>query len=172
MFLVVKAAQRKDFLRLDEIDRRILRAMQSNARLTSAELADKVGLSTTPCWNRLKQPETYTLDEWREVLDINLTSAFLCSQAVYPHMVKAGDGKIVNIGSMLSIFGMPLAVPYGASKGDIVQMGLSLAGAWGKENIQVNAILPGWIVTDLTATARTQIEGLNERVMTRTPAKR
>jgi Lrp/AsnC family leucine-responsive transcriptional regulator len=48
VFLVVKAAQRKDFLRLDEIDRRILRAMQSNARLTTAELADKVGLSTTP----------------------------------------------------------------------------------------------------------------------------
>jgi len=78
-------------------------------------------------WSRLiairKQPETYTLDEWREVLDINLTSAFLCSQAVYPHMVKAGGGKIINVGSMLSIFGMPLAVPYGASKGGIVQMG-------------------------------------------------
>jgi 2-deoxy-D-gluconate 3-dehydrogenase len=70
-----------------------------------------------------KQPETYTLDEWREVLDINLTSAFLCSQAVYPHMVKAGGGKIINVGSMLSIFGMPLAMPYGASKGGIVQMG-------------------------------------------------
>jgi 2-deoxy-D-gluconate 3-dehydrogenase len=48
----------------------------------------------------------------------------------------------------------------------------SLAAAWGKDNIQVNAILPGWIDTDLTATARTQIEGLNERVMTPTPAKR
>ncbi len=67
---------------------------------------------------------------------------------------------------------MPLAVPYGASKGGIVQMGRSFAAAWGKDNIQVNAILPGWIDTDLTATARTQIEGLNERVMARTPAKR
>jgi 2-deoxy-D-gluconate 3-dehydrogenase len=67
---------------------------------------------------------------------------------------------------------MPLAVPYGASKGGIVQRGRSFAAAWGKDNIQVNAILPGWIDTDLTATARTQIEGLNERVMTRTPAKR
>ncbi len=101
-----------------------------------------------------------------------LPSAFLCSQAVYPHMVKAGGGKIINVGSMLSIFGMPLAVSYGASKGGIVQMGRSLAAAWGKDNIQVNAILPGWIDTDLTGTARTQIEGLNERVMTPTPAKR
>jgi 2-dehydro-3-deoxy-D-gluconate 5-dehydrogenase len=63
-------------------------------------------------------------------------------------------------------------VPYGASKDGIVQMGRSFAAAWGKDNIQVNAILPGWIDTDLTATARTQIEGLNERVMARTPAKR
>lgn len=119
-----------------------------------------------------KMPETYTLDEWRQVLDTNLTSAFLCSQAVYPHMVKAGGGKIINIGSILSIFGIPLAVPYGASKGGIVQMGRSFAAAWAKDNIQVNAILPGWIDTDLTETARTQIEGLNERVMSRTPAKR
>ena len=119
-----------------------------------------------------KQPETYTLDEWRQVLDTNLTSAFLCSQAVYPHMVKAGGGKIINVGSILSILGIPLAVPYGASKGGIVQMGRSFAAAWAKDNIQVNAILPGWIDTDLTATARVHVEGLNERVMTRTPAKR
>jgi 2-dehydro-3-deoxy-D-gluconate 5-dehydrogenase len=119
-----------------------------------------------------KMPETYTLDEWRQVLDTNLTSAFLCSQAVYPHMVKAGGGKIINVGSILSIFGIPLAVPYGASKGGIVQMGRSFAAAWAKDNIQVNAILPGWIDTDLTETARVQIEGLNERVLSRTPAKR
>jgi Lrp/AsnC family transcriptional regulator, leucine-responsive regulatory protein len=53
----MKATQRKDSLRLDETDRRILRAMQRDARLTTAELADKVGLSTTPCWNRLKRLE-------------------------------------------------------------------------------------------------------------------
>lgn len=119
-----------------------------------------------------KQPETYSLDEWRQVIDTNLTSAFLCSQAVYPHMVKAGGGKIINIGSILSIFGIPVAVPYGASKGGIVQMARSFAAAWAKDNIQVNTILPGWIDTDLTETARTQIEGLNDRVLARTPAKR
>ncbi|CAN5159746.1 glucose 1-dehydrogenase [soil metagenome] len=119
-----------------------------------------------------KQPETYSLDEWRQVIDTNLTSAFLCSQAVYPHMVKAGGGKIINIGSILSIFGIPVAVPYGASKGGIVQMARSFAAAWEKDNIQVNTILPGWIDTDLTETARTQIEGLNDRVLARTPAKR
>lgn len=119
-----------------------------------------------------KQPETYSLEEWRQVLDTNLTSAFLCSKAVYPHMVKAGGGKIINIGSMLSIFGIPVAVPYSASKGGIVQMARSFAAAWAKDNIQVNCILPGWIDTDLTKTARAQIDGLNDRVITRTPAKR
>jgi 2-deoxy-D-gluconate 3-dehydrogenase len=119
-----------------------------------------------------KQPEDYSLDEWRQVIDTNLTSAFLCSKAVYPHMQKAGGGKIINIGSILSIFGIPVAVPYGASKGGIVQMARSFAAAWAKDNIQVNTILPGWITTDLTVTAKVQIEGLNERVLARTPAKR
>lgn len=119
-----------------------------------------------------KQPETYTLDEWRQVIDTNLTSAFLCSKAAYPHMVKAGGGKIINIGSILSIFGIPVAVPYGATKGGIVQMARSFATAWAKDNIQVNTILPGWIDTELTETARVQIEGLNDRVLARTPAKR
>ncbi len=119
-----------------------------------------------------KQPETYSLDEWRQVIDTNLTSEFLFSQAVYPHMVKAGGGKIINIDSILSIFGIPVAVPYGASKGGIVQMARSFAAAWAKDNIQVNTILPGWIDTELTETARVQIEGLNDRVLARTPAKR
>ncbi len=119
-----------------------------------------------------KQPEVYTLDEWRQVIDTNLTSAFLCSQSVYPHMVKVGGGKIINIGSILSIFGAPFAVPYGATKGGLVQMSRSFATAWAKDNIQINTILPGWIDTDLTETARVQIEGLNDRVLARTPAKR
>lgn len=119
-----------------------------------------------------KQPENYTLNEWRQVIDTNLTSAFLCSQSVYPHMVKAGGGKIINIGSILSIFGAPFAVPYGATKGGLVQMARSFATAWAKDNIQVNTILPGWISTELTEAARVQVEGLNERVLNRTPALR
>jgi 2-dehydro-3-deoxy-D-gluconate 5-dehydrogenase len=86
--------------------------------------------------------------------------------------VKARGGKIINIGSMLSIFGMPHAVAYGASKGGIVQMSRSLATAWAKDNIQVNSLLPGWINTDLTKSARVEVEGLNERVLARTPFKR
>lgn len=119
-----------------------------------------------------KPPEAYTMAEWREVIDTNLTAAFACSCAARPHMVAAGGGKIINIGSMLSIFGASFAVAYGASKGGIVQMTKGLATAWAKDNIQANAILPGWIDTEFTRTARQQVAGLNERVLARTPAGR
>jgi len=106
------------------------------------------------------------------VLDTNLTSAFFCAQAAYPAMCQAGGGKIVNIGSMMSLFGAPYATPYAASKGGIVQMTRALATAWARDNIQVNAVLPGWIDTDLTRAARGQVDGLHERVEARTPAGR
>jgi 2-deoxy-D-gluconate 3-dehydrogenase len=112
------------------------------------------------------------LDQWRHVLDVNLTSAFLCSRAVYPHMKRAGAGKIINIGSMLSIFGAAFAPAYGASKGGVVQLTKSMAVAWAADNIQVNAVLPGWVDTDLTRHARAQVAGLNERVLARSPAGR
>lgn len=119
-----------------------------------------------------KKPEALTLDEWRQVLEINLTGAFLCSRAAYPYLVRAGGGKIINIASMLSIFGLPLSAPYGASKGGLVQLARSLATAWAKDNIQVNAILPGWIDSDMAKSARREHAGLEDRVLSRTPAGR
>ena len=122
--------------------------------------------------NIRKRPEEYDAMEWTQVLQTNLTSAFLCSQAAYPHMRTAGGGKIINIGSMYSLFGAALTAPYGASKGGIVQLTKSLAAAWAKDDIQVNAVLPGWIDTDLTRQARIDLPDLNDRVLTRTPAGR
>jgi 2-deoxy-D-gluconate 3-dehydrogenase len=118
-----------------------------------------------------KQPEQYTLAEWHTVLDSNLTSAFLCSHAAYPALKERG-GKIINIGSMMSIFGAPFATAYAASKGGMVQMTKSMATAWAKDSIQVNAILPGWIDTALTRRAREQVQGLHDSVLKRTPAAR
>jgi len=122
--------------------------------------------------NIRKQPQDYTMDEWQLVLETNLTSAFVCSQAAYPHMVRAGGGKIINIGSMMSIFGASFTAPYAASKGGIVQMSRAMACAWAKDNIQVNSVLPGWIDTDLTRRARQDVAGLHDRVLARTPAGR
>lgn len=115
-----------------------------------------------------KRPEDYTTHDWHLVIDSNLTSAFLCSHAAYPHMTKAGGGKIINIGSILAVMSAPFAVAYSASKGGIVQMTRALATAWGRDNIQVNALLPGWINTDLTESARREVEGLADRVSART----
>lgn len=119
-----------------------------------------------------KRPEALTLEEWEQVLRTNLTSAFACAQAAHPLMRARGGGKIINTGSMLSIFGAPFAAAYAASKGGLVQLTKSLAAAWASDNIQVNAILPGWIDTDMGASARQQVAGLNERVLARTPAAR
>ncbi len=147
-----------------------------SCRAMVEETADRLGrldiLINNAGTNIRKAPETYSLDEWREVLETNLTSVFVTSQAVYPHLKRGGGGKIVNIGSMLSIFGAPFAAPYGASKGGVVQLTKGLATAWAKDNIQVNAVLPGWIDTPLTIKARVDIDGLHDRVLSRTPAGR
>jgi 2-deoxy-D-gluconate 3-dehydrogenase len=122
--------------------------------------------------NIRKPPHALSLEEWDSVIRTNLTSAFLCSQAVYPAMKEAGGGKIINIGSMMSIFGASFAPAYAASKGGMVQFTRSCAVAWAADNIQANAVLPGWIDTDLTRRARAEIGGLHDRVLARTPAAR
>jgi len=122
--------------------------------------------------NIRKQPQEYSLAEWHRVMDSNLTSAFVCSQAAYPEMMKTGSGKMINIGSMMSIFGASFTTAYAASKGGIVQMTKAMATAWAKDNIQVNAILPGWIDTALTQRARHDVPTLHDSVLNRTPAGR
>jgi len=122
--------------------------------------------------NIRKPPDQLDIKEWDSVISTNLTSAFLCSRAVHPAMKQAGGGKIINIGSMMSIFGASFAPAYAASKGGIVQFTRSCAVAWAADNIQVNAVLPGWIDTDLTKRAREQINGLHDKVLARTPAAR
>jgi 2-deoxy-D-gluconate 3-dehydrogenase len=119
-----------------------------------------------------KPPESYSLDEWRQVVETNLTSVFTCCQAVYPELRRRGGGKIVTIGSMGSLFGMGYSSAYAASKGGVVQLTRSLAMAWAGDNIQVNSILPGWIDTELTRRARAAVPGLGDNVLRRTPAGR
>jgi 2-deoxy-D-gluconate 3-dehydrogenase len=110
--------------------------------------------------------------DWHTVIDTNLSSAYLCCRAVYPVMKRQGGGKIINIGSMMSIFGAAYAPAYAASKGGIVQLTKSIASSWAPDNIQVNAVLPGWIDTALTRRAREVIPTLHDNVLRRTPAGR
>ncbi len=94
-------------------------------------------------------PEKLTIEDWDQFIAIDLTSCFLCSKAVHPEMVKAGGGKIVNVGSAITQKAMGKLVHYAAAKGGMDHMTQSLALAWGKDNIQVNAILPGLVHTEM-----------------------
>jgi 2-deoxy-D-gluconate 3-dehydrogenase len=166
-----------------------IRALGVEAVAIEVDVADEASVNaliraSAERWGRLdvlvnnagmnirKQPQDMSLAEWRQVLDTNLTSAFLTSRAAYPIMKAQGGGKIINIGSMMSIFGTGFASAYAASKGGIVQLSKALASAWARDRIQVNAVLPGWIDTELTVNARREVGGLHERVLARTPADR
>ena len=166
-----------------------LRGLGAEAEAIEVDVADEgsvnaLGKATIERFGRLdilvnnagmnirKPVENLALAEWRQVIDVNLTSAFLASRACYPVMKKQRGGKIINIGSMMSIFGASFAPAYAASKGGMVQLTKAMAAGWAADNIQVNAVLPGWIDTELTQRARQQIEGLHESVLRRTPTKR
>jgi 2-deoxy-D-gluconate 3-dehydrogenase len=120
-----------------------------------------------------KEPQDLSADEWDLVLDVNLRAAFLASRAVYPHMKSQGGGKIISIGSMFSIFGGGgSGAPYSSSKGGVVQLSRSLAVAWARDNIQCNAILPGWFMTDLTAAVPTDQPDRYDLICRRSPTGR
>ena len=120
---------------------------------------------------RRRRPEAMSIADWNAVLATNLTAALVAAQGAYPVMKAAGGGKIINIGSMYSIFGAPYISAYAASKGAIVQLTKSLAAAWAEDKIQVNAILPGWITTEMTAGAKGS-KSFSDNIVGRTPAGR
>jgi 2-dehydro-3-deoxy-D-gluconate 5-dehydrogenase len=181
---IVARNEAKSLAAVDDIKQRGARAISVVADVTDktavAEMAELVSrelgridiLVNNAGINIRKPPHVLEVEEWEGVIKTNLTSAFLCSQAVYPVMKAAGGGKIINIGSMMSIFGASFTPAYAASKGGIVQFTRSCACAWAADNIQANAVLPGWIDTDLTGRARQEIDGLHDRVLARTPAAR
>ena len=166
-----------------------LEALGAQAIAVEADVSDEASVNAmveaaAARWGRLdilinnagtnirKRPEELSLAEWRLVVDTNLTSVFLTSKAAYPHFKAAGGGKIINIGSMYSVFGAATVPAYAASKGGVVQLTKALATAWAVDNIQVNAVLPGFIETELTDRARRDIPGLYERVLSRLPIQR
>ncbi|WP_206108239.1 SDR family NAD(P)-dependent oxidoreductase [Paludisphaera soli] len=148
-----------DLCKPEEVERAVAEAGERFGRIDA--LFNNAGI------NIRKPPQDLSLDEWNQVMDANVTSAFLASKAVYPWMKRQGAGKIINTGSMTSVLGSSFAAAYATSKGAIVQLTKSLALAWAADRIQVNAILPGWFDTEMTLAAREQIPGLHERVLAR-----
>jgi 2-deoxy-D-gluconate 3-dehydrogenase len=156
-------------LRADVVDEAQVQQMVAD---TVRELGGLDILVANAGTNVRKPPETYSLAEWHQLVDTNLTGVFACCQAVYPELKRRGGGKILTIGSMASIFGFDMGSVYAATKGGVVQLTRSLASAWAKDNIQVNCILPGWIDTELTQGARRNRPTLEAAVVDRTPADR
>jgi 2-deoxy-D-gluconate 3-dehydrogenase len=119
----------------------------------------------------------HTLEDWDRVIETNLNACFLLSKFTAKSMVKRREGKIINIASMYSFFGSGFVPSYSAAKGALVQLTKSMAIELAPFNIQVNAIAPGWIKTDMTADVHTAASGsqpalLYQEIVTRTPAGR
>ena len=89
-----------------------------------------------------------TWDDWNLVLDTNLRGSFFTAQAVARGMIANGYGRIINIGSVTSVFGFAGLAPYGASRGGIRQLTMSLADDWGRHGVTVNCLAPGWFRTE------------------------
>jgi 2-deoxy-D-gluconate 3-dehydrogenase len=113
----------------------------------------------------------HTLEDWDKVIETNLNACFLLSKLAAKSMVKQRQGKIINMASMYSFFGSGFVPSYSAAKGALVQLTKSMAIELAPFNIQVNAIAPGWIETDMTAPVKT-IPPLYQEIITRTPAGR
>jgi 2-deoxy-D-gluconate 3-dehydrogenase len=109
-------------------------------------------------------------EDWDSVIETQLNAVFLLSKLAAKSMVSRKSGKIINIGSMYSYFGSGLIPSYSAAKGAIVQLTKSMAIELAPHNIQVNAIAPGWIETEMTAPVKTM--PLNDEILARTPAAR
>ncbi len=99
-----------------------------------------------------------TLDDWRRMLDVNVTSAFLVSRAVAPGMIERGSGKIVNVCSVLSELARPTSGAYAATKGALKLLTRSMCAEWARHGIQANGLAPGYFRTDLTGPLQADAE--------------
>lgn len=122
--------------------------------------------------NRIGPSEEIPEERWREVLDINLTGAFRCCQAVGTRMLAAGRGSIVNVASISASVGMPGRAAYCSSKAGLVGLTRALAVEWASRGVRVNAVSPGYVRTPMIANAIEQGLVSEERIRERTPEGR
>ena len=115
--------------------------------------------------------ETMSLEFWQEVMDVNLTSAFLVTKAVVPGMIRRGRGKIINLCSLNCEISRPTIANYATAKGGLKMLTRAMAVEWGRHNVQANGIGPGYMRTEMTGGLTTDPE-FDRYIRARTPAGR
>jgi gluconate 5-dehydrogenase len=142
---VEKSGRRVVAIRLDVRDEDSIRLMADAAHDAYGRI--DILVNNAGC-NVRKHAVEVSWDDWNLVLDTNLRGAFFVAQAVARYMLPRGKGRIINIGSVTSVFGYAGLGPYGASRGGIRQLTMSLADDWGPHGITVNCLAPGWFQTE------------------------
>ena len=136
-------------LTLDVRDKDSIAALGPAAEAAASELGGKVDILVNNAGCNIRKPALdVSWDDWNTILDTNLRGAFFVAQTVARGMLERGYGRIINISSVTSVFGYAGLAPYGASRGGIRQLTMSLADDWGKHGVTVNALAPGWFRTE------------------------
>jgi 2-deoxy-D-gluconate 3-dehydrogenase len=112
-----------------------------------------------------------SLDDWRTILDVNLSGVFHGCRAAAPYLIRQRAGKVINLASVLAASGLPGYTMYAATKGGVISLTRALAVEWARHNIQVNAIAPGWFVTEMNEAAFADPR-IHERLTRDIPARR
>ncbi len=168
---IQKLGRRSVALELDVRDHESIQNMVRDAEAAFGQI--HILVNNAGC-NVRKPALEVTWDDWNLVLETNLRGSFFTAQAVARGMIAHGYGRIINIGSVTSVFGYAGLAPYGASRGGVRQLTMSLADDWGKHGVTVNCLAPGWFRTEQNKVMYEDakwVEYLKERIPVKRPGQ-